>query len=282
MGRHYGFRAPRKANRLRRQGKRGPKFPPRHKGTPKQRVWLFSEAAFFRMTQNKRLKVQKRQRKVKINALALSKGYFSKKRPEKDQWKQLGLRLWNAESPEEQNFPEREPQHDARGLDMTCPVEIMAGPEALHTAAMNTNMHDLCQCKSMRCKCRRNLDTDHEHEKIYQDLLKLKESQTFLDEMLDYEDQLDLAGKTSTVLWFEEFKQRLWRGPTLQDTWFKREFMAHLQQSISTESVREQDCHQIRAFLEGGERHPKKKKIGSKKNKSQKEARKEGSKEAGG
>ena len=117
---------------------------------------------------------------------------------------------------------------------------------------MNANNTALCPCKSKRCKCRRNLDDDHKDEKIHQDLSKLKEYQGLLDQMLDYEHQLDLAGKMATVLWFEEFKQRLWRGSSLKNTWLKREFFAHLQQSISTESVREQDCHQIQASLEGG------------------------------
>lgn len=204
--------------------------------------------ALFRMKQNKSLKVQKRQQKAKINALALSKQFSAKNRSSEDRWNEVGLHLWNADSPEEQKFLETEPQHAARGLDMTCPVEIMAGPEALHTAAMNANKTALCPCKSKRCKCRRNLDDDHENEKIHQDLAKLKEYQGLLDEMLDYEDQ---AGKMATVLWFEEFKQKLWRGPSLKNTWFKREFFAHLQQSIRTRSVREQDCHQIQAFLEG-------------------------------
>ena len=245
MGRHYGCRAPRKANRLRRQLKRGPKLAPHHRGTIGKQVWNFSEVALFRMKQNKSLKVQKRQLKVKINALALSKRFYSMKRSSEDRWNQLGLHLWNAESLEEQKFLETEPQHAARGgLDMTCPVEIMA--------AMNANDTALCPCKSKRCKCRRNLDDDHKNEKIHQDLSKLKEYQGLLDEMLDYEDQLELAGKKATVLWFDEFKERLWRGPSLKNTFFKREFFAHLQQSISTESVREQDCHQIQAFLEGG------------------------------
>ena len=245
MGRHYGCRAPRKANRLRRQLKRGPKLAPHHRGTIGKQVWNFSEVALFRMKQNKSLKAQKRQLKVKINALALSKRFYSMKRSSEDRWNQLGLHLWNAESLEEQKFLETEPQHAARGgLDMTCPVEIMA--------AMNANDTALCPCKSKRCKCRRNLDDDHKNEQIHQDLSKLKEYQGLLDEMLDYEDQMELAGKKATVLWFDEFKERLWRGPSLKNTFFKREFFAHLQQSISTESVRTQDCHQIQAFLEGG------------------------------
>ena len=154
MGRHYGCRAPRKANRLRRQLKRGPKLAPHHLGgTTRKQVWNFSEVALFRMKQNKSLKVQKRQLKVKINALALSKRFYSKKRSSEDRWNQVGLHLWNAESLEEQKFLETEPQ-------MTCPVEIIAGPEALHTAAMNPNNTALCPCKSKRCKCRRNLDDD--------------------------------------------------------------------------------------------------------------------------
>ena len=92
------------------------------------------------MKQNKSLKVQKRQLKVKINALALSKRFYSKKRSSEDRWNQVGLHLWNAESLEEQKFLETEPQ-------MTCPVEIIAGPEALHTAAMNPNNTALCPCK---------------------------------------------------------------------------------------------------------------------------------------
>ena len=245
MGRHYGCRAPRKANRLRRQLKRGPKLAPHHRRANGKQVWNFSEVALFRMKQNKSLKVQNRQLKVKINALALSKRFYSMKRSSEDRWNQLGLHLWNAESLEEQKFLETEPQHAARGgLDMTCPVEIMA--------AMNANDTALCPCKSKRCKCRRNLDDDHKNEKIHQDLSKLKEYQGLLDDMLDYEDQLEQAGKKATFLWFDEFKERLWRGPSLKNTFFKRNFFAHLQQSISTESVRQLDCHQIQAFLEGG------------------------------
>ena len=252
MGRHYGFRAPRKGYRLRRYGKRGPKHTPHDLRKTKKKPWAFSEMALFRMKQNKSLKVQKRQQKAKINALALSKRFYSKNRSSEDRWNEVGFHLWNAESLEEQTFLETEPQHAARGLDMTCPVEIMAGPEALHTAAMNANKTALCPCKSRRCKCRRNLDDDHENEKIHEYLSKLKEYQGLLDEMSVYEDELELAGKMATVLWFKEFIQRLWRGPSLKNTWFKREFFSHLQQSISTERVREQDCHQIQAFLEGG------------------------------